>query len=60
MLRVGTPKDGFAVKSSFAANQLHDQRTALKSGGTEHNRILLFSRNSDFINADSHRWVNIH
>ena len=32
------------------------QRSALKTGSTEYNRILLFRRNSDFINADGHRW----
>jgi len=32
------------------------QRAALKTGSTERNRILLFRRNSDFINADGHRW----
>lgn len=32
------------------------QRSALKAGSTEHNRILLFRRNASFINADGHRW----
>jgi hypothetical protein len=32
------------------------QRIALKTGSTEYNRMLLFRRNSDFINADGHRW----
>ncbi len=32
------------------------QRSALKAGSTEHNRILLFARNAGFINADENRW----
>ena len=32
------------------------QRSALKVGSTEYNRMLLLRRNSDFINADGHRW----
>jgi len=32
------------------------QRSALKAGSTEHNRILLFRRNAGFINADESRW----
>ena len=32
------------------------QRSALKAGSTEHNRILLFGGNADFINADENRW----
>jgi hypothetical protein len=32
------------------------QRSALKAGSTEHNRILLFRRNAGFINADGSRW----
>ena len=32
------------------------QRIALKASSTEYNRMLLFRRNSDFINADGHRW----
>ena len=32
------------------------QRAALKAGSTEHNRMLLFRRNADFIGADENRW----
>lgn len=32
------------------------QRIALKASSTEYNRMLLFRRNSDFIDADGHRW----
>jgi hypothetical protein len=50
----------FASLANLAGIELlvspRHQRTALKAGSTEHDRMLLFRRNADFIGADENRW----
>ena len=43
------------AEMDFLTSPRH-QRSALKAGSTEYNRILLFRRNAAFVDADNHRY----
>ena len=43
------------AEMDFLTSPRH-QRSALKAGSTEYNRILLFRRNTAFVDADNHRY----